>query len=105
MSTYELKLTCRVSKISTYLIRARRGNHIHEDRSGRAACLSVRIRAYCLPTPCEGRDKSLVCLNLANTSTGFELPDAYRVIIGCGEKVLAIWVEHEGADPVVVTDL
>ena len=46
-----------------------------------------------------------MCLNLANTSTGFELPDAYRVIIGCGEKVLAIWVEHEGANPVIVTDL
>jgi hypothetical protein len=44
-------------------------------------------------------------LNLANTSSGFELPDAYRVIIGCGKKVLAIWVEHEGADPVIVTDL
>ncbi len=46
-----------------------------------------------------------MCLNLANTSTGFELPDAYRMIIGCGEKVLAIWVEDEGTDPVIVTDL
>jgi hypothetical protein len=44
-------------------------------------------------------------LNLANTSSGFELPDAYRVIIGCGEKVFAIRVEHQGADPVIVTHL
>ena len=44
-------------------------------------------------------------LNLANTSSSFELPDTYRVIIGCGEKILAIWVEHEGANPVIVTNL
>lgn len=44
-------------------------------------------------------------LDLADTSSGFELPNAYRVIVGRGEKVLAIWVENEGSDPVIVTDL
>jgi hypothetical protein len=46
-----------------------------------------------------------VGFDLANTSSGFELPNAYRVIIGRGEKIFAIWVENEGSDPVIVTDL
>ena len=43
--------------------------------------------------------------DLADTSSCFKLPNAYRVIVGRGEKVFAIWVENEGSYPVIVTDL
>lgn len=43
--------------------------------------------------------------DLANTSSGFELPNAHRVIIGRGEKIFAIWMENKGSNPVIVTDL
>jgi hypothetical protein len=46
-----------------------------------------------------------VSFDLANTSSGFELPNAYCVIISRRKKVFAIWVEHESSDPVIVTDL
>jgi len=46
-----------------------------------------------------------VSFDLADTPSRFELPNAYRVIIGRREKVFAIWVENEGSDPVIVTDL
>ena len=44
-------------------------------------------------------------LDLADASSSFNFPNAYRVVVRCGEKILAIGVKYEGTDPVVVTNL
>ena len=44
-------------------------------------------------------------LDLADTSSSFKFPNAYCVIVRCGEEILAIGVKYEGTDPVVVTNL
>lgn len=46
-----------------------------------------------------------MCFDLPNASSSFKLPDAYGVVVRCGEKIFAIGVKYEGTDPVVVTDL
>jgi len=92
-------------KSPRHLVRTRRSDDVHQGRTRRPARFPVRIRAYRLSTPREGRDESLVSFDLADTPSRFELPNAYRVIVGRGEKVFAIWVENEGSDPVIVTDL
>ncbi len=44
-------------------------------------------------------------LDLADASSSFKFPDAYRVVVRSREKILAIRVKYEGANPVVVTNL
>ena len=44
-------------------------------------------------------------LDLADASSSFKFPNAYRVVVRCGEKILAIGVKYEGTDPVIVADL
>lgn len=46
-----------------------------------------------------------MCLDLPNTSSSFKFPNAYGVVVCCGEKIFAIGVKYEGTDPVIVTDL
>jgi hypothetical protein len=46
-----------------------------------------------------------MCLDLPDASSSFKFPNAYRVVVRCGKKILSIGVKYEGTDPVVVTDL
>lgn len=46
-----------------------------------------------------------MCLDLPDASSSFKFPNAYGVVVRCGEKIFAIGVKYEGADPVIVTNL